>query len=170
MSTHDILGQSNKGKEALESWYKDRDPWGYETLPCDALRKRHIIHTANLYGPYSRALDVGAGEGFITRDLPASTRHGYELSDAAAARFPPNVKRELEGKYDLVLCSGCLYSHYDWLGMLRIIKFHASKIIITSHIKAWELSTAIQGMPGAEVFQAEFPYREWTQRLRVFKV
>lgn len=157
-------------KALLEEFYVTEDPWRYASTPCDALRKRHILHAANFYGPYSRALDIGAGEGWVTRDLPASTRHGYEISDTAAARFPDCVKRELDGPYDLVLATGVLYHHYDWLGMLRLIQTHASKIVIVSHIKTWEFSTAIAGIPGTQVFEAEFPYREWSQKLRVFRI
>ncbi len=144
------------------------DPWGYQSNPCDIRRKQYILHMANLFGPYSRALDIGALEGWITNDLPASTKHGFELSDVAAARFPPTVKRELDGKYDLVLATGVLYSHYNWSYLFRLIREHAAKYVLTCHIKSWEL-LAVADI-GKQIIEMEFPYRDFTQKLRIFDV
>lgn len=75
----------------IEQHYANPDPWGVKTSDENARRKRHIIHMLNFFGPhYSRALDIACGEAWITQDVPASTRHGYEISDNAAARFPPS--------------------------------------------------------------------------------
>lgn len=124
-----------------------------------------------MFGHFNCALDLGAGEGWITKDLPAYERWGYELSDNAAARFPPAVKRVLEpaGKYDLVVATGVLYGHYDWRKMLRIIRERASRIVLTCHIKSWELA-AVAEVPGMQIIDFEFPYRDWTQKLRVFEI
>lgn len=155
--------------EGLEFFEKE-DAWGYQTNPHDRWRKQVIIHTVNLFGPFSRCLDLGAHEGWITKDIPASTRHGYELSDVAAARFPPLVKRECEGKYDLVLATGVLYGHYDWRHFVDKINAHSSKIVLTCNITSWELMAAILAIKGKQVYESEFIYREHFQKLRVFNV
>ncbi len=157
-------------KEELDSYYAMPDPWSYTTTPSDIRRKQYIIHILNLFGPFSRALDIGAGEGWITSDIPASTRHGFEISDVAAARFPANVTRECSGQYDLVLATGVLYGHYAWQSFLAMIHDHASRFVVTCSIKPWEVKDAIHAMPGPQIFEAEFPYRVHTQKLRVFEV
>jgi len=157
-------------KQEIEDSYKTPDPWQYQTTPDDVLRKNYLLGIVNLFGPYHRALDIGAGEGWITQDLPAKSIFGYEISDNAAARFPANVSRVLvpEGKYDLVIATGVMYGHYDWVGFLRILNEHSSRIIITSNIKPWEVNFP-PSVVGTPVFEAEFPYREWQQKVRVWK-
>ncbi len=150
------------------SFFVTPDPWGYQTNPSDIVRKQYIIHMLNLFGPYSRALDIGAHEGWVSKDIPAVTIHGHELSDLAAARFPDNVHRMVDGKYDLVMATGVLYSHYNWSYLLRMIREHASKYVLTCHIKAWEL-LAVADI-GKQVLEMEFPYREYKQKLRVFEI
>jgi hypothetical protein len=103
----------------------------------------------------------------MTKDLPAKDRHGIELSDNAAARFPKNVTRvaEPEGKYDLILCTGMLYKHYDYKKFLEWIKSAASKTVVISSIKQWEVDLKELGEPYEEY---EFPYREYTQSLKFY--
>lgn len=100
-------------KEELDNWYRYPDPWAYETTQDDLDRKQKIIDL--LSTRYQRAIDIGCGEGFVTRDLPAIEIHGIEISDLAASRLPWNVKRvhEPEGIYDLVMTTGTLYTQYN---------------------------------------------------------
>lgn len=170
-----------QSKEDLEKAAEVKDQWNFKTNPDDLIRKKKIIYAANFFcqkEKYSRALDIGAHEGWITQDLPAKEIFGYEISDNAAKRFPLNVKR-MEFFFDsaiypcdLVIATGVLYNHYDWSEMIRGILIHASNIVITCNIKEWEERRAIDAIEtfAREVHQEEFPYREYTQKLRVFKV
>ena len=81
--------------EELESQYNNLDPWQYETNPDDIYRKKFYLTVLSDLNSdnWKRALDIGAGEGFITRDLPADEIHAIESSDQAASRLPENVKR-----------------------------------------------------------------------------
>ncbi len=155
-------------------FFLEPDPWGYRTNPDDILRKEIIISAASIFTKliYDRALDLGALEGWISEDLPANIVHGYEISDVAAARFPPDVihVKQPEGKYDLVVATGVLYGHYDWQHFVDLIKEHANGIILTCNIVAWESQSAISQIPGRQIYTAEFPYREFTQKLRVFHI
>lgn len=163
----------SQSKDELDAWYSKPDPWQYQTTPDDIFRKRVILSVLDLYGVrYARALDIGAGEGFITQSLPAAMIQAYELSDTAATRLPDNVKRVTEpiGKYDLILATGVLYSQYDWRGMVDMINQYASGIVLTCSIASWEVSAAWLGIRGKQIFTAEFPYREWNQKLRVIDV
>lgn len=152
-------------KEELELWYKDKDPWGYETNPDDKIRRRNIL---SMMFYYERALDIGAGEGFVTTKIPADEIHGIEISDAAAERFPQNVKRvyEPEGKYDLVMTTGTLYEQYDHKQIVDWIHQSASRHVLISGIKDWLLPYTF----GKVLMHKEFPYREYTQSLTLYAI
>lgn len=154
-------------KEELEQWYATPDPWAYQNNPDDIDRKKRILRA--LESPsYKRALDIGCGEGWITKDLPAKVIHGLELSEAGADRIPkPAVAvREPKGLYDLIVLTGVLYKQYDHTSMVRMVKKHAAPgaTILTCHIKSWE-----QPLPLRAEYIEEFPYREYTEVLRRYK-
>lgn len=154
----------------IESFYQSPDPWGFQSNPEDTRRKERIVKAAGSLGLFERALDIGAGEGWITGSLPAKELYGLESSNLAAQRFPLHVTRVLkpQGQYDLVLATGVLYRHYDTALFFDLISRHASKIVITCNIKTWEVEETL-GI-GKMVRVEEFPYREFTQVLRIFEV
>ena len=157
-----------QSKQELESWYHQPDPWGYESNPEDDHRKRRILAALEPYVPFTRALDIGCGEGFITRSLPAVEIHGIEVSDKAAERLNPRVHRVHVPRltYDLVLATGVLYEHYDWRQFTDWIMEAASRIVLTSHIKSWEVNELPKEK---QVHEEEFSYRDFVQKLRVYK-
>lgn len=157
-------------KDDLEEWYLQVDPWGYTTNQDDQQRKEMILDALSPYAPFKRALDIGCGEGFITKDLPAKAIEGIEMSDNAAGRLPKNVKRVVNpsGEYDLIICTGMLYDHYDHHTFLSWIRSHIAPggIILTCNIKDWE----INDLPSEpQVHDVEFYYRTYQQKLRVYK-
>lgn len=157
-------------KQDLEDWWLTEDAWRYETTPDDAVRKQHILNAINPHAPFKRALDIGAGEGFITRDLPAKKIEAIEISDNAAKRLPENVKRVVNpsGEYDLIVCTGMLYDQYDHNTFLSWIRSHIAPggVIVTCNIKDWEINS----LPSEhQKHEYEFPYRTYTQKLRVYK-
>lgn len=155
-------------KEELDTFYLNHDPWGFASNPDDAKRKKEILSCI----PYrhERALDIGCGEGWITKDIWADEIHGLELSGLAASRCPKNVHIVLEpwGMYDLILACGVLYRHYDYKRFLKLIKEHGSGLVITCNIESWEVGEVKE--IGKEVHTHTFPYRQYTQRLRVFEI
>ena len=155
----------------INDYYKTLDPWNYQRNPEDQVRKQIILDRIyNLDVDFEKALDLGCGEGWITKDLPAKEIFGYECSDNAASRFPPNVNRVLrpEGDYDLILATGVMYYHYDWKTFLSIIRNHASKYFVTSNIKSWEIKE-LQEFDPYLVGQEEFDYNEHKQHLRIYR-
>ncbi len=160
-----------QSKEDLERFYETPDPWGYETNDADEFRKYEILRALKLYGPFERALDVGCGEGFITKDLPAKHIYGHDLSESAMARLPMNVTATTTpyGGFDLVVATGVLYQQYDAPTMIEMIERCASDIILTCHIKAWEINLELYGASVEEIYTIEFPYREFTEVLRIFR-
>jgi hypothetical protein len=158
-----------QSREDIEAWYANPDPWGFQTNPADADRKARILAAMKRPGPkYKRALDVGCGEGWITKDLPAALIHGLELSETARARIPSPVVavEEPSGKYDLILVSGILYAQYDYRGVHELVAKHAGKgcVVVTCHIKDLE-----QPLPGEPELVEEFPYREYTEIIRRYR-
>ena len=164
----------------IEASYCTPDPWQYQNDPRDLVRKEKIIETAKRFSPfplpYRNALDIGAGEGWITKDFPATIKHGYELSQQARDRFPENVIAigEPVGSYELITATGVMYDHYNWPWFMHLIDEHASNIVITCNIKTWEIPAlrderVIKDMRLSEIFTEEFEYREFIQKLRVFK-
>ncbi len=151
----------------IEASYQTPDPWGYQTNPEDAYRKDMILSLLN-GRRFKRALDIGAGEGWITRDLPADHLFGYEVSDTAASRFPVFVRRETKpsGKYDLIIACGVMYSHYDWRRFIDLIKEHASGVVILCNIEAWEVPEVAE--LGVPLMEGTFPYREFIEKLRFY--
>ena len=155
-----------QSKADLEDWYVTKDPWGYETNPHDAFRLETILEELKPYAPFERALDVGAGEGWLTQHLPAKHIDAIELSDRAASRFPKNVHRvsEPHGSYDLIIATGVLYQQYDWQSLIHILK-GSTRTILTCNISDWELGLDQLGKPDVSIY---FPYRHYTEHLAIF--
>lgn len=153
-------------KEELENWYRFPDPWAYETTQDDLDRKKKIIDMLPLR--YERAIDIGCGEGFVTRDLPAIEIHGIEISDHAASRLPWNVKRVLqpEGVYDLVMTTGTLYAQYNHEQIVEWIKKCSCRHILIAGIKDWLMPYSF----GNVISRTEFPYRQYIQSVILYEV
>lgn len=160
-----------QSKEEIEKSYETVDPWNYQNSEQDKNRKYLIIQICKIFGIYLTALDLGAGEAWISRDMPALRKFGFEISDNAAARFPPSVERvtEIKGKYDLILSTGTLYGHYDWKYFVSVINENASNIVVISYIDQWEHKPAIEAIKHKQIFTATFPYNEYNQRVRVYR-
>lgn len=153
-------------KETLDNFYRKEDPWKYKTNTDDLKRKELILREIkSLNTHFERALDLGAGEAWITKDLSADKIYGYEISDVAANRFPDNVERvlELDGKYDLILLCGVLYPEYKAGELMDMVMKHANGYIITCHIKKAE----INNLP-FQIKEYEFKYRQYTERIAIY--
>jgi|GEM_PF-1313673 hypothetical protein len=167
-----------KTKEWVEGQYAKPDPWGYQRHPDDKYR-RLMVMTACLGlapdGRFRKALDVGAGEGWITQALPAIEIYGLELSDAAAARFPTSVKRLTDGthdhSFDLVVSTETMFEHYNWKQIRDAILKAAAPgaLIVTCNNTKWEVP-AIEKEIGSPLLVQEFPYRGMVMRLKAWRV
>jgi len=161
---------------AIDDFYKRADPWGYQEHPDDAIRKDTILSI--LKDPmitgresFEVALDIGAGEGWITKDLPAARIYGIETSDNAAARFPENVRRikEPREKYDLITVTGMMYSHYNFHTFIKWVERSANGIVLLCNIQEWEVPIVRENrIKWNQIHEETFPYREYNQQLRVY--
>jgi hypothetical protein len=155
-------------KEQLETFYQNPDPWGYQSNSEDWKRRDILVAVCEKYGTYDTALDVGAGEGWLSQYLPAKTVYGYEISDTASSRSPSNVTRETNpsGVYDLITACGVLYVEYEAEALKELIEKHAGKIVVTINIK--NLETVKLDLPILEEF--DFPYRDYIEHVVVYGV
>ena len=152
-----------QSKLQLEQWYDKKDPWGYKTNPDDKYRKEVILDACG--GTWNTALDIGAGEGWLTKDIKAKKLYGLEISDTAANRFPKKVERVdvPEGKYELVLCAGMLYKQYNYPKFTEWILEHTSHRAVIAGIDSWlKIDPRLQEHVVKEQL---FPYREYKQRV-----
>jgi hypothetical protein len=117
---------------------------------------------------YTTALDIGCGEGFITKDIKSKEIFGIELSDNASLRLPLNVTRLLEpnDKYDLVMSTGTLYQQYDHKLISEWIMKSSKNHILVGGIKDWMIWSDF----GKIINELEFKYREYTQIIRLYEV
>jgi len=164
-------GNNMQSKDELERWYIHPDPWQYKATQDDLKRKANLIMILSEISKgiqYERALDIGAGEGYVTQDIFAKNIFGIEISDLAASRFPSNVKRihQPEGKYDLVLTTGTLYSQYNHKQIADWIQQSASKHILVAGIKDWLINYSF----GKIIHDSEFSYRQYTQKVIVYEL
>lgn len=154
-----------QSKEELEKWYEIPDKWNYFQSEDDAFRKSQILEM--LPHRYITALDIGCGECFVTKDLPADRIYGLELSDNAASRFPPNVMRvdEPDSKlYDLVISTGTLYPQYNHQQIDAWIRKGASYHVLIAGIKGWLLPYSY----GEIICEKEFKYRGYMQQVKLY--
>jgi len=159
-------------KSDLELWYEIPDQWNYFNNPEDKKRRKKILQVLKQYGQFETALDIGAGEGFITRILPAKKIFFQELSDLASSRQPQEFERvtfETEKKFDLVVATGVFYQQYDYeeLHDFAIRTLERGGILLTVHIASWEKPIEHQDL--IELHEETYPYREYTHKLRLFK-
>lgn len=149
-------------KQEIEQEQKTPDFWNYNNEPDDKIRKDIIL---SLIEPCDKILDIGACEGFITKDLPAKEIHAIEISDYASSRFPPNIKRvsEPQGEYDVVLATGVLYDHYNFKQIIKWIEESKPKTLIIAGIEGVLLDYKI---PTKEI---KLPYRKMVQIIRLYE-
>jgi hypothetical protein len=152
-------------KQELENWYNKPDPWFYQTTLDDKNRKDLIL---SLLDTYDTALDIGCGEGYITKDIKAKKIYGIELSDNASSRLPNNVNRLLkpDGKYDLVMTTGTLYSQYNHTQIKNWVHESARNHILVGGIKDWMIWSDF----GKIIKEIEFDYREYKQIIRLYEI
>ena len=158
-------------KEQIEDWYKIPDRWQYFQSNDDAKRKEIIL--GMLPKRYTNALDIGAGECFITQSLPAENIYGIEWSDTAASRFPSNVQRIIQPScdtnYDLVITTGTLYLQYDHKLIYDWILEAASHHILVAGIKDWLIDYPFENWASV-VNRVEFKYLNFIQQITLYEI
>lgn len=158
-------------KQEIEAWYEVPDRWQYFKSEEDKKRKEVIL--GMLPQRYTNALDIGAGECFLTQYLPADNIYGIEWSDNAASRFPENVKRiyqpECDRNYDLVVTTGTLYRQYNHEQIYGWMLEAASHHVLVAGIKDWLIEYSFEKW-GKVLDVKEFTYMTYTQKVVLYEV
>jgi 2-polyprenyl-3-methyl-5-hydroxy-6-metoxy-1,4-benzoquinol methylase len=166
----------------LESWHCNPDPWGYETHPDDAVRKQMLLSELPRR-EYALVLDIGCGQGFMTRDLPGRLVTGIDLSAEAIAKASQLKSDRLvfrqesifdlsappSSLYDLIVITGVLYTHYIGHAQTLVYRIIDSQladngILACVHIDQWYTAR----FPYLMIKERLYAYREFTHRLEVY--
>jgi len=148
----------------------------------DRVRKSVLLSELPQRG-YQNTLDIGCGQGFVTRDLPGEHILGVDISDEAINRARSiqdsrlefkqlslfELTNELDMQFDLIVITGVLYSQY--IGRAHNLVYHVidsiladNGILVSVHIDSWYSAR----FPYLMLKQHYYPYREYTHRLEVY--
>jgi 2-polyprenyl-3-methyl-5-hydroxy-6-metoxy-1,4-benzoquinol methylase len=170
-------------KKDLDEWHSDADPWKYEDTADDDKRKEVLLSEIPIR-KYKCVLDIGCGQGFITRELPGEKVIGIDISSAAITKakkyesdrinFVQGSLFELHKKFDhncfdLIIITGVLYEQY--IGNASILIYliidkllKKDGILMSVHIDEWYQSR----FPYLMLLEYFYNYREYTHRLEVY--
>jgi SAM-dependent methyltransferase len=162
------------------------DPWEYETNPSDVVR-RQWFHTFISAIPKTRTLDIGAGVGFVSKDVKTSEFVGLDISQTSTSELNAYFQKvgkskthkairgsvlDLEkmnlGKFDFIISTGVFYEHY--LGknrnnletQINSVSYYGT-YLLTVHIADWP--NLIPNLDFIELDRWQYPYREFTHEI-----
>jgi 2-polyprenyl-3-methyl-5-hydroxy-6-metoxy-1,4-benzoquinol methylase len=132
---------------------------------------------------YFNVLDIGCGQGFITKELPGVNIYGVDISQKAIdyankisterLQFKQGSIFEIDKifniKFDLIIVTGVLYPQYignsSRLIYLLIDKILNEKgILISVHINEWYQSQ----FPYLKAKQFYYDYRQYTHNIEIY--
>jgi predicted TPR repeat methyltransferase len=168
--------------EDLEEWQKKDDPWGYEDNPEDT-KRRDILLSEIPDKIYKNVLDIGSGQGFITKHLPGERIIGVDISHEAIKKAKVfesdrikfiqcslfELNKIFDEKFDLMIIAGVLYPQYigNSLNLIYLIVnklLQESGILMSVHINSWYKGR----FPYLLLKEYFYDYREYLHRLEVY--
>jgi 2-polyprenyl-3-methyl-5-hydroxy-6-metoxy-1,4-benzoquinol methylase len=170
--------------EELENWQKKQDPWSYKNNPEDEKRK-DILLSEIPQKKYLKVLDIGCGQGYITKCLPGKLIVGTDISEEAIKIAQKNIKKENikfiqndifkldqkfpNDKFDLIIITGVLYPQYIGKSSTLIYKIidkvlNKNGILISVHINDWYISH----FPYLLLKEYYYNYREFVHKLEIY--
>lgn len=171
-----------QSQEDLEAWHKAKDPWNYENDKEDAKRKK-ILLSEIPEKTYRHVLDIGCGQGFVTKDLPGERVTGVDVSQVAiqkakalespVLRFEQanvfDLPRRFQETFDLIIINGLMYPPYIgssqsliYLIVDRLLE--EDGILISVHIQSWYKAR----FPFLLTKEYYYDYREYMHKLEVY--
>jgi predicted TPR repeat methyltransferase len=172
----------------FDEYEDDSDPFGYENNPEDNKRLAILIDLIPT-SKFSRVLDLGCGNGFITSNiLNADEVIGIDVSpkavDLANSRFKIQgkinhvaLKRNILtekvddiGKFDLIIATGVFYTHYLGFNHKLIEKkcnylLNKMGFLISTHIK--EMPNVIPSQNFIVIDRLIYDYKNYTHEILV---
>lgn len=176
-----------QSRTELETFHSTPDPWGYEQNEHDRRRKAMLLSEIPQHR-YGVTVDVGCGQGFVTRDLPGDVVLGVDLAEeairqarqSASARISfaqgslfelPKVleRQKIQQGVDLLVITGVLYPQY--IGKSHALVYtlvdsvlREGGILISVHIASWYRAR----FPYLMLKNVFYDYREYTHNLEVY--
>ena len=171
-----------QSEQELDAWHEKQDPWNYESTPDDQIRKSMLLNELPAR-QYDRVLDIGCGQGYVTRDLPGRSVMGVDISgeaiDKAQAVANERVSflraslfelpKKVSGPFDLIVITGVLYPQY--IGNAATLVYGIADDLLASdgvlasvHIDARYRAR----FPYLMLKELFYPYREYTHRLELY--
>jgi len=169
--------------DEIEKWHQSKDPWRYETSKDDLLRKEILLSELPSQ-KYSDVLDIGCGQGFITRDLPGNRIIGVDIAMEATkkARQYENsritfltasvfeLNQLFSQDFDLIIITGVLYEHYigHSLSLIYLIVdqlLRKNGILASVHINSWYQAR----FPYLLVSEYYYDYRSYIHKLEIYE-
>lgn len=171
----------------LNEWHSKDDPWDYRSNLSDQKRKDLLAFELPKLS-YHQVLDIGCGQGFVTRELPGKHITGVDISDQAIKRAKRITQQKklkhisfktgnlfeinsLVGKkkFDLVVITGVLYPQY--IGDSSTLVYHLidqvlapGGILASVHIEDWYSCR----FPYLKIREHFYKYREFFHRLEIY--
>lgn len=166
----------------LEKWHRKNDPWQYNDNPED--KKRKLILLSQLpQREYKNVLDIGCGQGFITKDLPGRRVVGVDVSKNAI-KYAKKIKKKglsfitasifdlnniFKQRFDLIVITGVLYRQYigDSHNLIYLIidnLLEKDGVLVSVHHDEWCQAKFPYLMPK----QSYYDYRDFVHRLEVY--
>lgn len=172
-----------QSREEIEKWYKTKDPWQYENSKDDQIRK-DILLSELPPKEYRHVLDIGCGQGFITRDLPGVNIIGVDISNQAIKQAQQYQNEKItfirksifelhnlfSDHFDLIIITGVLYKHYigNSIKLIYIIideLLHDRGILASVHINSWYECR----FPYLLISEYYYDYRSYIHRLEIYE-
>ncbi len=172
-----------QSKNSLDIFHKNEDPWGYESNNEDLSRKEILLRHIPANN-YKNVLDIGCGQGFITKDLPGENIWGIDISEKAIDFANKNkqsnrinfkqgsifeVDKLFDIEFNLLIITGVLYPQYignsSSLIYLLIDKILEKKgVLISVHINEWYKCQ----FPYIKTMQHFYMYREFIHNFEIY--
>lgn len=168
--------------ENLETWHNTADPWGYKNNKHDTIR-RDILLSELPNREYKNVLDIGCGQGFITKEIIGDKVTGVDISHSAikyAQKDCPKNVSFIQGsifeidqlfttKFDLILITGVLYKQYigDASNLIYILInriLEENGHLVSVHINEWNICK----FPYLKIKEIVYPYRDYNHKLEIY--
>jgi predicted TPR repeat methyltransferase len=166
----------------LEKWHEKKDPWQYEKTKDDLLRKEILLSELPKHD-FACVLDIGCGQGFVTKDLPGEKIIGVDISSQAIKHAKQHendrikfakasifeLNEILPERYNLIVITGVLYRHYigNSLRLIYLIideLLQENGILASVHINTWYMAK----FPYLLISDCYYEYRDYIHKLEIY--
>ena len=167
----------------LNHFHAIPDPWGYENNQDDIIRREILLsEIPNLI--YKNTLDIGCGQGFITKNLPGENIIGIDISNNAIEFAKKHISstnisfiessifdihNRINKKFDLIVITGVLYPQYiekstNLIYLIIDQLLEQGGILISVHINEWYNCQ----FPYLRLKQMFYKYRNYNHNLEIY--